>query len=286
MFSNFTTEEIINLTKDKSFKYLFSKKEYIDDLLKSFYDYIKDEKVFEIANYDTQKHLIAQVKQQKEFFSDVYVHLDNGEYVGLEMYSGGFGMEEYVKSLSYLDRMFVNQFDVGDKFIDAKKVTLINFIKGNFSYENPCLVNRYSDCHKSTLKFVKNEFQEFILVRVDLVCTLEYNNSSSRFIKWCKFLNASSFAELKKLVEGDELMNNAYIDVKNYHDGFLSMNEYYNYVYELERFKDRGIEQGTKQKSFDVARTMLSEGESLEKIQKYSGLSLDEIKKLKYQMFD
>jgi len=39
--------------------------------------------------------------------------------------------------------------------------------------------------------------------------------------------------------------------------------------------------QGMEKRSIEIAKQMLSEGESIEKIMKYTGLSRDEIEKLK-----
>jgi predicted transposase/invertase (TIGR01784 family) len=42
----------------------------------------------------------------------------------------------------------------------------------------------------------------------------------------------------------------------------------------------RGLEQGREEKAIETARTMLADGEPIDKIHKYTGLSTEEIKQL------
>ena len=43
---------------------------------------------------------------------------------------------------------------------------------------------------------------------------------------------------------------------------------------------EQGIEQGAQQEKIDIAKSMLKDNVSLEMIEKYTGLSLEDIKKL------
>ena len=49
--------------------------------------------------------------------------------------------------------------------------------------------------------------------------------------------------------------------------------------------EDRGKEKGEKAKAIAIARNMLLDGEPVEKIMKYTGLTADEVADLKGQLF-
>ena len=59
---------------------------------------------------------------------------------------------------------------------------------------------------------------------------------------------------------------------------------YYDYEeahkQDLEASYDTGLEQGSKQKELEIARAMLSDGDSIDKVSRITGLSIDEIEKL------
>ena len=48
----------------------------------------------------------------------------------------------------------------------------------------------------------------------------------------------------------------------------------------LEQGVKQGLEQGSKQKELEIAKAMLSDGDSIDKVSRITGLSIEEIKEL------
>ena len=59
---------------------------------------------------------------------------------------------------------------------------------------------------------------------------------------------------------------------------------YYDYEeahkQDIEASYDTGLEQGSRQKELEIAKAMLSDGDSIDKVSRITGLSIDEIEKL------
>ena len=103
------TDIFANLTNDILFKYVFSHKEIVTDLLTSFFDYIGTSKKIKSIQVFKDYPTYGKNLEDKVFFGDIVAILDTGEIVSIEMYNNKFGKEEYMKSASYLSRLFGNQ---------------------------------------------------------------------------------------------------------------------------------------------------------------------------------
>ena len=97
----------MSLTNDILFKYVLSHEEVTFDLLKSFFNYIGIST--EIVNLQVFKDysIYGTNLEDKVFYSDIVAILEDTEYISIEMYTE-FGKEEYMKSASYLSRLFAN----------------------------------------------------------------------------------------------------------------------------------------------------------------------------------
>ena len=56
---------------------------------------------------------------------------------------------------------------------------------------------------------------------------------------------------------------------------FNSLNKYRTNLSVMEHATEEGLEKGRNEKAIEIARLMLQEGESIEKIARYTGLSTD-----------
>ena len=264
----------MSLTNDILFKYVFSHEEVTFDLLKSFFNYIGISKEIENLQVFKDYSIYGTNLEDKVFYSDIVAILEDTEYISIEMYTE-FGKEEYMKSASYLSRLFANQLKRGDLYTKAKKVYSINFITGNYKEENKDIVNDYGFVRKIETPNLDNEFIGMYLIRLDKVSKMVYNKSESRLVRWLRLMNAESIEEMKNIAEGDKVMEQAIAYVNN----FLK-EEGTTFQDKIEYEKAKSEAKGRDEDKKETAKNMLKKGYSVEEISEITNLSINEIKKI------
>ena len=115
------------------------------------------------------------------------------------MYNNKFGKEEYIKSASYLSRLFGNQLKKGNTYKHTKKVYSINFIFGNYANENREVVNDYGFIRKVSNPNLNNEFINLYLIRLDKIKKIVYNVNEKKLIRWGKFMISENMKEMPNI---------------------------------------------------------------------------------------
>lgn len=275
-----------NIINDRTFKAFFKNEVTLVDFLNSYFQFIGSNQhasVHEDNNTKEQFLLMASQEDKKDFFVDVLTTLDNKEIFLIEVYTN-FSTREYKKSTNYLSRVYSNQMNFGDKNYDkCQKCTCLNLMTGNYRRINPNLINSYIPKNKLSNKILDNGEQEMVLIRLDLVEDLKYDNSNKRFIKWLKIINAKTIEEMEKIAEGDGVMNQSieYIKwySKNLNHGFQDvLNEVAYEVEEETRAQTR--KETAKNTKLDIAKKLLSLNIDIKDVMKATGLSEKQIKKL------
>lgn len=152
-------------------------------------------------------------------------------------------------------------------------------MKGNYNYNNFYLINEYGFINKLNYGSIKDECLEMYMVRLDLIREKVYNYSDIRFIKWLKLINAKDMLEMKKISEGDEIME----QTLKFMDDFLNDEEIRN-VYDKIRdveyhAKKEGLAEGHAN-MLNSAKKMLKDDLDIKTIMKYTGLSKEEIENI------
>ena len=269
------TETFANLTNDITFKAVFSHEPLIIDLLVSFFDYIGIHKKIESIRVFKDYSIYGVNLEDKVFFGDIVAILDTEEIVSVEMYTN-FGKEEYMKSASYLSRLFGNQLKKSDTYLKAKKVYSINFMTGNYYKENTEVINDYGFVRKIEKPSMANEFISMYLIRLDLVKDMVYNKNEKRLIRWLRLMNAKSIDEMKKIGGNDKTMEQtiAYVDAFLKEEG-TTFQDKINYE------KNKSLEEGKKENTIEIAKNLLKTDLKIDDIAKATGLSKQEIEALK-----
>ena len=273
------TKMIISLTDDICFKYIFSKEEILKDFLNSFFEFMgKKEKGVSIKS-NTEAELFGSKYKHKVFYGDILVYTNTGSILSIEMYNK-FQKEEFNKSISYLTRIFSSQLERGEEYQRVRKTIGINLMKGNYHYNNFYLVNDYGFINKLNYGGIKDECLEMYLIRLDLVKENVYNYNEKRFIKWLKLINAEGVEEMKKIVEGDEGME----QVLKFMEDFLNDEEIrnvYDKINDVEYYaKKEGRAEGRREGVIETAKNLLNMNMKLEDISKATGLGRQEIEVL------
>ena len=277
------TEVFYNLTNDILFKHVFSHKQLIISLLTAFFHSIGMPKNISEVEIYKDYPMYGKNVLDKVFFGDILVVLDTGEIVSVEMYNQ-FNKEEYMKSASYLSRLFGNQLKKGDTYINAKKVYSINFITGNYSNENQELINNYGFVRKVENPNLDNEFINMYLVRLDLVSKMVYNKNKDDWIRWLKLMVAKNMEEMENIGKGDDAMEQSVAYVKEFlkENGTTFQDRL---IYEKNVGRDEGLAEGRaegkKENAIETAKNMLLDKVDINKIVQYTGLSVKQIEALK-----
>ena len=262
---------------------MFSHKQLIISLLTAFFHSIGMPKNISEVEIYKDYPMYGKNVLDKVFFGDILVVLDTGEIVSVEMYNQ-FNKEEYMKSASYLSRLFGNQLKKGDTYINAKKVYSINFITGNYSNENKELVNNYGFVRKVENPNLDNEFINMYLVRLDLVSKMVYNKNEDDLIRWLKLMVAKNMEEMENIGKGDDAMEQSVAYVKEFlkENGTTFQDRL---IYEKNVGRDEGLAEGRaegkKENAIETAKNMLLDKVDINKIVQYTGLSVKQIEALK-----
>ena len=172
---------------------------------------------------------------------------------------------------------------------NLKKVIGINFMKGNYNYNNFYLINEYGFINKLNYGSIKDECLEMYMVRLDLIREKVYNYSDIRFIKWLKLINAKDMMEMKKISEGDEIMEQTLKFLEAYladesNKGYGSL-----YDYDVEEAREEGEragrkagrKAGIKSEKIATAKNLINLGSNNDFIAKATGLKENIIEKLR-----
>lgn len=267
------------LTDDICFKYIFGRNDILKDFLNSFFEYIGEKKKVKKVEITTQKEMIGSRRKNKVFDGDILAYLDTDEIVSVEIYNR-FNENEYKKSVSYLTRIYSDQLETGEDYLQAKKVISLNLMEGNYHLNNFQLVNDYGFVNKLNYGKIKDECLELYLIRLDLVKEDVYNYKEIRFIRWLKLIKAGDLEEMKKIAEGDENMEKVLKFMKRFVNDEEVLN-LYDKINDVKYYaKEEGKETGKKEEKLETAKNMLADNIDISKIMKYTGLSKEEIEAL------
>ena len=302
----------INPFSDWGFKHIFGR-EISKDLLISFLnDLFAGEFVIRSLSFG-DKEQIGISKDSREVIFDIYCTTDEGKEIIVEMQNRG--QEHFVdRALYYSSRVIVNQGVKGDWEYDLRPVYTICFM----NFIDPQLAPKKfrTDlvlADKDTGKVVTDKIR-IVYLMLPLFKKQE-DECENDFERWIFVLrNMNTFermpflaknAVFRKLAEISDLRTLSKKEMDKYEDSIRIMRDTvatYNYAVKtgladgmkqgLEQGMKQGLEQGLEQgiirgkaeaeaqKNREFAKMMLADGESVDKIQRYTQLTEDEIREL------
>jgi len=280
---NFVEEkEFKNVTNDLCFKYVFSNKHILKDFIDAFLDYIKLDTRFNFTDIGIQEYIMPHNKTYIGYLGDIVATLDNGTIISLECYSNRFTKSNYNKSYAYMCRLFDNNIEDSIEY-KAKKIISLNLMKGNFRRINTNIVNKHHMTCENNAKESDEGNTIMYLVRIDKARNIQYTKDE-RFIRWLKLINTTNLEEMEKIGKDDEVMEEAIEFVKKWNNKTPEEN-LANYVKDKEKMaRSDGFEEGSKIQTIEIAKNMLIDEVSPKTILKYTGLSKQELNKLKMEL--
>lgn len=303
-------DRIITMASDTVFKTVLRDKnceDYLVDLISGITkikkEYIKDNLVFKNAE------LIKDEVIEKGKITDLLIELKDN-IINLEMnkkyYDGLFD-----KNDRYIDKLKDGMVMKGEKYGKQKKVIQINFDNFKLFDERIIIKFKMMDVEKGLIRsdYLINTDVEIYHVNLKRVRDMYYNKYNlSKFEKELLIMTIDSMEELTKVTKGykemepvakkiskltkEEEMQGIYIKeeqeefikqkireyaaAKGYEDGIEQGIEK-----GIEQGIEQGIEKGIKEGILNVAKNMLSKNINTDSISELTGLSIEEIEKIK-----
>ncbi len=297
------TKTTIPLTYDFMFKEVFGSQKRIKITTYFIARYLKidyHKLIGKVILLD--KQLTKDNIKDKSQEVDLIVHI-NDKIINIEL-----NMQKYpyliARNLAYLCRIYGNQLNHQNDYLDYKKVLQINF--DNFSFFKPKKVRReYLLTSKDQDNIIYSKLIEIHHVDMEYCRKICYSENKRSFVEdWVRLLQCNNLKEIKKvageIIMNEEVREEFVSEVEKLNMNPRLMGLYYDRehhekqvlkgVIEIakEEAKEEGLQLGIKQgieqernqTNLKLAKKMIAEGFDIEFIKKFTSLSKKEIKKL------
>lgn len=278
----------MNPIVDFVFKRIFGTEENKDLLLSFLNATLKPEEgkqLKEIMLVDP--HINADQVGDKASILDVRAKTKAGEQINIEVQlHNKYDMEK--RSLYYWAKMYEGQLAEGEPYRNLKKTVTISIV--DFSYLPSKSYHSVFRLREDKEHFVLTDNLEIHFLELPKL-GVEHQETSDLLVKWLLFLKADSETKLEELAMSEPTIRKA-VNVLE----FLSQDAEARRLYEMREkalkdeanmiqgAKEEGRTEGERQKALEIAREMLAEGDSPERVAKLTKLPLEEIEKLKRQL--
>ncbi len=281
-------EKYINPFTDYGFKKLFGEEpnkdllmDFLNELLKEEQGQIKD------LNYLKTEHPGNSDIDRKAIF-DLYCENENGEkfIVELQKSKQNFFKDRTIYYSTFPIREQAKRADCNYELKAVYTIAILDFIFD--SDKNDPKKYRY-DIKLSDIETKKIFYDKLTFIYLEMPkFNKDIDQLETRFDKWLYVLRNLNRLDkvpaklhekiFEKLFETAEIAKFTPDQIRSYED---SLKYYRDLKNSLDTAKEEGIEQGIEKGIVRVAKKMLSNNEPLEKIIKFTGLSPQQIEKLK-----
>ena len=296
-------------TNDVAFKRLFSNKERLISLLNSILQLKEGSKINELDYIPLEQ--MPLFKDGKRSIFDLKVKDQAGRWYIIEMQRTV--KTEYINRVQfYGSYSYINQIEAGISHTDLLPVVVISIIGEKiFPNDLPCI--NYHQLKETTtnkqylfsLTYVFVELAKFDKTKIEtdidqwlhLLKCAHGEDAPPESIASKEVLSAyddleqykwtasehDAYIRAKLAIEAEEIKTKEYAEAKE--EIAEAKEEIQNLTQKAKTAKDegvrQGIEQGIEQNKIDIAKIMLSDGDSIEKISKITGLGIAAINELK-----
>ena len=275
----------VNKLNDYFIRYFFGLKGN-EDLLLSFINAIMIDSNFEtFVSVDILNPFnISEKAGNKESIVDLKAITEEGIIVIIEIQT--YSTKNFPeRTLYYWSKNYSNILNHGDKYAKLKPVISINLID-DFLFDETD--NKMHTCYLLKEKNNNKILTDHIQLHYVEIPKFDKNGDIKNKLKnWILFLKSNKEEDMSKLLKEDTIFEKA-IDKYNYFtDNKDLLNEYDRreayLVYQaslMRGAREDGFEEGLKEGKLSMAKSMKKDGEDINLISKYTGLSVDEIEKL------
>ena len=290
--------DLLKPKNDVVFHCLFRKGN--EGITKALISSIIGEKI-ETIELDNDRYLLQEYPEQKVGILDLNATLDNGVICNIEIQLADPGdMEKRI--LYYWSSLYSSQMKVGNKYGESRKTIVILIV--DFELE---IIKDIEKVHtkwqikeEKVVDKVLTEDLEIHIISLPKARKELKKDENDKLMQWIAFLDNPNkegvgemkkknkdiadalwkleeisedkklrrIAQLKERWERDEISTKAYYEEKGIKEG-------------IEQGLEQGRKKGKKQEKIEIAKKMLENDEDIKKIIEYTGLSKEEIEKIK-----
>ena len=227
---------------------------------------------------------LSEKANNKESIVDLKAVTEDGIIVIIEIQT--YSTKNFFeRTLYYWSKNYSNILKKGEDYPELKPVISINLIDDILFDKTD---NRMHTCYllkeKNTNKILTDHIQ---LHYVEIPKFDENANIKKELKNWILFLKSNKEEDMSQLLKEDTIFEKAIKKYNYFTDNEDLLNEYDRreayLVYQsslMRGAKEDGFEEGKKNKAISMATAMKKDGADINLISKYTGLTIDEIKKL------
>ena len=282
-----TAEKYVNPFTDFGFKRIFGEEPHKDLLIDFLNELLKEEQgeIIDLT-YLKNEHLDNTELDRRAIF-DLYCENKKGEkfIVELQKTKQNFFRDRMVYYSTFPIREQAKRADWNYELKAVYTIAILDFVFDEDKNQPDKFRYDIKLTDVDTLKVFYNKLTYIYLEMPKFQKSVE--ELETRFDKWLYVIkNLNKLQDIppklqerifRKLFEVSEIAKFNQKQILSYED---SLKYYRDIKNSLDTARDEGKAAGRTKEKLEIARQMLQEGEPLEKIQKFTGLSKEEIKKL------
>ncbi|MFT8315036.1 MAG: Rpn family recombination-promoting nuclease/putative transposase [Clostridium sp.] len=284
----------LNPKVDFAFKKLFASPEN-KDLLISFINSMlsEDEQISDIELKNPYN--IANYRKGKMTILDIKAVYEKGVWYDIEMRLAEQSFYDK-RAFYYWEKVYSDQIESGDDFEVLRKTIAINILDFNYIDEED-FHNVYKVFNEKSKKEFSNIF-EMHFVELNKF-NKDYSSLTSTLDRWIAFLNMAYEIDVNKIPEelavdkeikkALEKLDIMYLDSEEreiYENDLKAMRDYKAGLKTAERKgMEKGREEGKLEAKIEMAKNFLKMGLDIEQIAAGTGLTSEEIRKLKSELY-
>ena len=267
-------EKFADPKNDLVFKKLFGNKENKELLIDFINKVLPDKHVQDIEYLPT--NMEPEIRIKKQSILDVLCTDKNGSKYIIEMQNAKEkGFEK--RAVYYASKTYSTQMDQGGKYADLKEVIFVAITDFIMFPDKKDFISTYSILDNKTYT---KDLKDFSFAFIELP-KFKKENIDKGVDEWCDlFKNAKN---RKTCDSTDPMIKKAYetLEISNWsNQDLLDYQAYEKIQLDNQAREDQLRDEGETKKAIEIAKQMLADKEPIEKIQKYTGLSKEEINKL------
>ena len=296
--TNQTNEENVKKTlkpkNDVVFQRLFNKDN--QKITKAFAEAMLDEKIHHMT-INEDKELLSDTLDKKTGILDLQIDVNNTEKVDVEVQLvERSNLPE--RLLFYFSKLYLKGIGKGEDYRIAKRVVLIAIIDYNLKIEieDKKMETIWQIVEKNHPKTILTNKFEIHILELEKVKEEYKKNKENKKAQWLLFLDDPETEEVKEIMEKNEDVKEAVIEVRKLsQDEQLQreaelrekaiMDEKAIYQAGLDNGKEEGEKLGRKKGRVEtmkeVAKKLLKQNMNIENVAEITGLTIEEIEKLR-----
>ena len=265
-------------------------------ITKAFAEAMLDEKIHHMT-INEDKELLSDTLDKKTGILDLQIDVNNTEKVDVEVQLvERSNLPE--RLLFYFSKLYLKEIGKGEDYRIAKRVVLIAIIDYNLKIEieDKKMETIWQIVEKNHPKTILTNKFEIHILELEKVKEEYKKNKENKKAQWLLFLDDPETKEVKEIMEKNEDVKEAVIEVRKLsQDEQLQreaelrekaiMDEKAIYQAGLDNGKEEGEKLGRKKGRVEtmkeVARKLLKQNMNIENVAEITGLTIEEIEKLR-----